>query len=199
MVPIQSLVNGGSSMAEEPDIDDLQRRMNGAVEVLRQEFSGLRTGRASTSLVEPIMVRAYDTEMPLNQVATVNVPEPRMISIQVWDKSQIKAVEKAIQNSGLGLNPIVDGQNLRIPIPELNEERRTELAKVAGKYSEQAKISVRNVRRDGMDKLKKLERSGDISEDDAKIWSDEIQQITDDMIKKIIEAHEVKESEILQV
>ena len=143
-------------MAEEPDIDDLQRRMNGAVEVLRQEFSGLRTGRASSSLVEPIMVQAYDTEMPLNQVATISVPEPRMISIQVWDKSQVKAVEKAIQNSGLGLNPIIDGQNLRIPIPELNEERRTELAKISGKYSEQAKISVRNVRRDGMDKLKKL-------------------------------------------
>ena len=186
-------------MAEEPDIDDLQRRMNGAVEVLRQEFSGLRTGRASTSLVEPIMVQAYDTEMPLNQVATINVPEPRMISIQVWDKSQVKAVEKAIQNSGLGLNPIMDGQNLRIPIPELNEERRTELAKIAGKYSEQAKISVRNVRRDGMDKLKKLERSGDMSEDDSRIWSDEIQQITDAMIKKIVETHEVKESEILQV
>ncbi|MDA0231594.1 MAG: ribosome recycling factor [Proteobacteria bacterium] len=186
-------------MAEEPDVDDLQRRMNGALEVLRQEFSGLRTGRASASLVEPIMVPAYDTEMPLNQVATVNVPEPRMISIQVWDKSQVKAVEKAIQNSGLGLNPVVDGQNLRIPIPELNEERRAELAKIAGKYGEKAKISVRNVRRDGMDKLKKLERSGDVSEDDAKIWSDEIQQITDDMIKKIVEAHESKESEILQV
>ena len=186
-------------MAEEPDVDDLQRRMNGALEVLRQEISGLRTGRASASLVEPIMVPAYDTEMPLNQVATVNVPEPRMISIQVWDKSQVKAVEKAIQNSGLGLNPVVDGQNLRIPIPELNEERRAELAKIAGKYGEKAKISVRNVRRDGMDKLKKLERSGDVSEDDAKIWSDEIQQITDDMIKKIVEAHESKESEILQV
>ena len=186
-------------MAEEPDIDDLQRRMNGAIEVLRQEFSGLRTGRASASLVEPIMVLAYETEMPMNQVATINVPEPRMISVQVWDKSQVKAVEKAIQNSGLGLNPIVDGQNLRIPIPELNEERRTELAKISGKYSEQAKISVRNVRRDGMDKLKKLERSGDVSEDNAKIWSDEIQQITDDMIKKIVEAHESKESEILQV
>ena len=186
-------------MAEEPDIDDLQRRMSGAVDVLRHEFSGLRTGRASASLVEPIMVQAYETEMPMNQVATVNVPEPRMISIQVWDKSQVKAVEKAIQNSGLGLNPIVDGQNLRIPIPELNEERRAELAKIAGKYSEQAKISVRNVRRDGMDKLKKLERSGDVSEDDAQIWSDEIQQITDDMIKKIVEAHESKESEILQV
>ena len=123
-------------MAEEPDIDDLQRRMNGAVEVLRQEFSGLRTGRASSSLVEPLMVHAYDTEMPLNQVATINVPEPRMISIQVWDKSQVKAVEKAIQNSGLGLNPIMDGQNLRIPIPELNEERRTELAKISGKVPE---------------------------------------------------------------
>ncbi|MDP6474612.1 MAG: ribosome recycling factor [Rhodospirillales bacterium] len=186
-------------MAEEPDIDDLQRRMNGALEVLRQEYSGLRTGRASASLVEPIVVAAYDTEMPLNQVATINVPEPRMISIQVWDKSQVKAVEKAIQSSGLGLNPIIDGQNLRIPIPELNEERRVELAKIAGKYAEQAKVSVRNVRHDGMNKLKKMERSGDVSEDDAHIWSDEIQQITDDVIKKIVETHESKESEILQV
>ncbi len=186
-------------MAEEPDIDDLQRRMNGALDVLRQEYSGLRTGRASASLVEPIVVVAYDAEMPLNQVATINVPEPRMISIQVWDKSQVRAVEKAIQNSGLGLNPIIDGQNLRIPIPELNEERRMELAKIAGKYSEQAKVSVRNVRRDGMDKLKKIEKAGDLSEDDAKIWSDEIQTMTDDVIKKIVEAHEGKESEILQV
>ena len=186
-------------MAEEPDIDDLQRRMNGALEVLRQEYSGLRTGRASASLVEPIVVQAYDTEMPLSQVATINVPEPRMISIQVWDKSQVKAVEKAIQNSGLGLNPIIDGQNLRVPIPELTEERRVELAKIAGKYAEQAKISVRNVRRDGMDKLKKLERAGDLSEDDGHIWSDEIQQITDDVIKQIVETHEGKKSEILQV
>ena len=186
-------------MAEEPDFDDLQRRMNGAIDVLRKEYGGLRTGRASASLVEPIMVMAYDTEMPLNQVATVNVPEPRMISIQVWDKSQVKAVEKAIQNSGLGLNPIIDGQNLRIPIPELNEERRLELAKIAGKYAEQAKVSVRNVRRDGMDKLKKLERAGNLSEDDAEIWSDEIQKMTDNMVKKIVETHEAKESEILQV
>lgn len=186
-------------MAEDPDIDDLQRRMNGALEVLRQEYSGLRTGRASASLVEPIVVAAYDSEMPLNQVATINVPEPRMISIQVWDKSQVRAVEKAIQNSGLGLNPIIDGQNLRIPIPELNEERRLELAKIAGKYCEQAKISVRNVRRDGMDKLKKLERAGDLSEDDAKLWSEEIQDMTDNVIKKIDENHESKESEILQV
>jgi ribosome recycling factor len=186
-------------MVEEPDIDDLQRRMNGALDVLRQEYSGLRTGRASASLVEPIMVVAYESEMPLNQVASINVPEPRMISVQVWDKSQVKAVEKAILNSGLGLNPIVDGQNLRIPIPELNEERRTELAKIAGKYSEQAKISVRNVRRDGMDKVKKMERASELSEDDAKIWSAEIQDMTDDIIKKIIETHESKESEILQV
>ena len=186
-------------MVEEPDFDDLQRRMNGALEVLRKEYGGLRTGRASASLVEPVVVLAYDAEMPLNQVATINVPEPRMISIQVWDKSQVKAVEKAIQNSGLGLNPIVDGQNLRIPIPELNEERRVELAKIAGKYAEQAKVSVRNVRRDGMDKLKKMERAGDLSKDDAEIWSDEIQQMTDDMVKKIVETHEAKESEILQV
>ena len=186
-------------MVEEPDFDDLQRRMNGALEVLRKEYGGLRTGRASASLVEPVVVLAYDAEMPLNQVATINVPEPRMISIQVWDKSQVKAVEKAIQNSGLGLNPIVDGQNLRIPIPELNEERRVELAKIAGKYAEQAKVSVRNVRRDGMDKLKKMERAGDLSKDDAEIWSDEVQQMTDDMVKKIVETHEAKESEILQV
>ena len=186
-------------MVEEPDFDDLQRRMNGALDVLRKEYGGLRTGRASASLVEPIMVLAYDTEMPLNQVATINVPEPRMISIQVWDKSQVKAVEKAIQNSELGLNPIIDGQSLRIPIPELNEERRVELAKIAGKYAEQAKVSVRNVRRDGMDKLKKMERAGNLSEDDAEIWSNEIQRMTDDMVKKIVETHEAKESEILQV
>jgi ribosome recycling factor len=186
-------------MAEEPDIDDLQRRMNGALDSLRLEFTGLRTGRASASLVDPIMVVAYDAEMPLNQVSTISVPEPRMISIQVWDKSQVRAVEKAIQNSGLGLNPIIDGQNLRIPIPELNEERRLELAKIAGKYSEQAKVSVRNVRRDGMDKLKKMERAGDLSEDDAKLWSDEVQSMTDTTIKKIVEMHEGKESEILQV
>jgi ribosome recycling factor len=186
-------------MAEELDIDDLQRRMNGALDSLRLEFTGLRTGRASASLVDPIMVVAYDAEMPLNQVSTISVPEPRMISIQVWDKSQVRAVEKAIQNSGLGLNPIIDGQNLRIPIPELNEERRLELAKIAGKYSEQAKVSVRNVRRDGMDKLKKMERAGDLSEDDAKLWSDEVQSMTDTTIKKVVEMHEGKESEILQV
>ena len=138
----------------DPDLDDLERRMKGAVEALRKELGGLRTGRASLSLLEPIVVEAYETEMPLNQVATINIPEPRMLSVQVWDRTQVKAVEKAIRSSDLGLNPIVDGQSLRIPIPELNEERRRELAKVAGKYAEQAKVAARNVRRDGMDQLK---------------------------------------------
>ena len=186
-------------MTEEPDIDDIQRRMGGAVEVLRKEYSGLRTGRASASLVEPILVEAYDSEMPLSQLATISVPEPRMVSIQVWDKLQVQAVEKAIRNSNLGLNPIIDGQHLRIPIPELTEERRIELAKVSGKYAEQAKISIRNIRRDGMEKLKRMERSGDLSEDDLKLWSDEIQIQTDNFIKRIVEMHEGKQNEILQV
>lgn len=186
-------------MTEEPDVDDLERRMNGALQVLKQEYSGLRTGRASASLVEPIMIEAYGSEMPLNQVSTINIPESRMISIQVWDKSQVAAVEKAIRGSDLGLNPVIDGQNIRIPIPELTEERRLELAKIAGKYSEQAKVSVRNVRRDGMDKLKRLEKAGQLSEDDAKLWSTEIQDITNNLINKITEAHEDKEREILQV
>lgn len=178
---------------------DLARRMKGAIEVLKHEFGGLRTGRASASLLEPINVEAYGSAMPMAQVGTINVPEPRMITVQVWDKANVKATEKAIRESDLGLNPQVDGQLIRVPIPELNEERRVELTKIAHKYAEQARVAVRNVRRDGMDKLKKLERSGDVSEDDAQIWSDEIQQITDDMIKKIVEAHESKESEILQV
>lgn len=183
----------------DPDLADLERRMNGAIEVLRKEFAGLRTGRASLSLLEPVMVEAYDTEMPLNQVATINVPEPRMLSVQVWDRGQVKAVEKAIRGSDLGLNPIVDGQSLRIPIPELNEERRHELAKIAGKYAEQAKVAVRNVRRDGMDQLKKMEKSGDLSEDEVRLWSDEIQEMTDGAIKKMTEMFEAKESEITQV
>ncbi len=173
--------------------------MNGAVEVLRKELAGLRTGRASLSLLEPIVVRAYDTEMPLNQVATINIPEPRMLTVQVWDRTQVQAVEKAIRSADLGLNPIVDGQSLRIPIPELNEERRHELAKIAGKYTEQAKVAVRNVRRDGMDQLKKMEKSGDLSEDESRLWSSEIQEMTDEVIKKITETFEVKEREITQV
>ncbi len=173
--------------------------MKGAVEVLRHEFAGLRTGRASVSLLEPVVVSAYGAEMPLNQVATIGVPEPRMLSVQVWDRGQVQAVEKAIQSSGLGLNPIIEGQTLRIPIPELNEERRGELARVAAKYAEQAKVSVRNVRRAGMDQLKKMEKSSELSKDDSRVWSDEIQKMTDDTIKVMIEMYEAKEKEILQV
>ena len=183
----------------DPDLDDLERRMNGAVEALRKELGGLRTGRASLSLLEPIVVEAYETEMPLNQVATINIPEPRMLSVQVWDKTQVKAVEKAIRSSDLGLNPIVDGQSLRIPIPELNEERRRELAKVAAKYAEQAKVAVRNVRRDGMDQLKRMERSSELGEDESRFWADEIQEMTDGFVKKLTEMFEAKEQEILQV
>lgn len=183
----------------DPDLDDLERRMSGAVDVLRKELGGLRTGRASSSLLEPIVVRAYDTDMPLNQLATINVPEPRMLSVQVWDRSQVAAVEKAIRSADLGLNPIVDGQSLRIPIPELNEERRRELAKVAGRYAEQAKVAVRNVRRDGMEQLRKMERSGDLSEDESRLWSQEIQEMTDAAVKKMTEMFETKEREITQV
>lgn len=183
----------------DPDLDDLERRMNGAVDVLRKELGGLRTGRASSSLLEPIVVRAYDTDMPLNQLATINVPEPRMLSVQVWDRSQVAAVEKAIRSADLGLNPIVDGQSLRIPIPELNEERRRELARVAGRYAEQAKVAVRNVRRDGMEQLRKMERSGDLSEDESRLWSQEIQEMTDAVVKKMTGMFETKEREITQV
>jgi ribosome recycling factor len=183
----------------DPDLDDLERRMNGAVEALRKELGGLRTGRASLSLLEPIVVEAYETEMPLNQVATINVPEPRMLSVQVWDKTQVKAVDKAIRSSDLGLNPIVDGQTLRIPIPELNEERRRELARVAAKYAEQAKVAVRNVRRDGMDQLKKMERASELGEDESRLWAAEIQEMTDGFVSKMTEMFEAKEQEILQV
>ena len=183
----------------DPDLEDLERRMNGAVEALRKELAGLRTGRASLSLLEPITVVAYETEMPLNQVASINIPEPRMLTVQVWDKTQVKAVEKAIRSSDLGLNPIVDGQSLRIPIPELNEERRGELAKVAAKYAEQAKVAARNVRRDGMDQLKKMERAGELGEDDSRLWASEIQEMTDGIVKKLTEMFEAKEREIMQV
>jgi len=186
-------------MAEEPDLDDLQRRMEGAVDVLKRDFGGLRTGRASVSLVDPIIVDAYGAATPLNQIATVSVPESRLIGIQVWDKSLVQSVEKAIRNSGLGLNPAVEGQLIRIPIPELNEERRVELGKIAGKYSEQARIAVRNVRRDGMDGLKKMEKDGEMSQDDHKFYGDEIQEMTDSTIAKIDKALATKEVEIMQV
>lgn len=181
------------------DIKDLQRRMEGAVTTLKQEFGGLRTGRASASLVEPVTVEAYGSQMPINQVATVSVPESRMISLQVWDKSMVRAVEKAIRNAGLGLNPVVDGQNVRIPIPPLNEERRVELTKVAGKYAEQARVAVRNVRRDGMDKLKRLEKEGHMGQDEHKGWSEKVQKLTDETIARIDEALAAKETEIMQV
>jgi ribosome recycling factor len=173
--------------------------MKGAVEVLRQEFGGLRTGRASASLLEPIVVQAYGATMPINQVATVAVPEPRMISVQVWDKANVGAVERAIRESGLGLNPIIDGQLLRLPIPELTEERRQDLVKIAHKYAEQAKVAVRNVRRDGMDQLKKMEKDGDISQDDHRLWADEVQALTDTAVEDIDQALATKEKEIMQV
>ncbi|MFP6730934.1 MAG: ribosome recycling factor [Alphaproteobacteria bacterium] len=186
-------------MAEEPDIDDIQRRMDGALEVLRREYGGLRTGRASISLLDTVIVEAYESEMPLNQMASVSVPEARMLSVQVWDKSMVKAVEKAVMNAGLGLNPVVDGQTVRVPIPELNEERREELSRVAAKYAEQARIAVRNVRRDGMDTLKNMEKDGELSQDDQHIWGDEIQSITDDHIAKIDDTLTAKQQDIMQV
>lgn len=181
------------------DEDDLKRRMQGALSVLKTEFAGLRTGRASASMMEPIHVDAYGQAMPISQVATVSVPEPRMIAVQVWDKTMVAAVEKAIRESNLGLNPVVDGQLLRLPIPELNQERRQELIKVAHKYAEQAKVAIRHVRRDGMDTAKKLEKDGDISQDDSRVASDEIQKLTDNMIKEVDSMLEKKEQEISQV
>lgn len=183
----------------EPDIKGIERRMDGAVETLRKEYGGLRTGRASASLLDPVTVEAYGSSMPLNQVANVSVPEPRLITVSVWDRSMVKAVEKAIRDAGLGLNPQSDGQTIRVPIPELNQERRQELAKVAAKYAEQARVAVRNVRRDGMDSLKKMLKDGELSEDEQKVWSDKVQAITDAHIKKIDEALATKEKEIMQV
>lgn len=182
----------------EIDLDDLRRRMEGALNVLRQEFASLRTGRASAAMLDPIHVEAYGASMPLNQVATINVPEPRMISVNVWDKSLVGAVEKAIRTSGLGINPVVEGTLIRLPIPELNEERRRELAKVASQYAESARVAIRNVRRDGMDQIKKAAAAG-MSEDEQKIYHDEIQELTDEMIKKVDAMLEAKQEEILQV
>lgn len=181
------------------DVKDLQRRMAGAVSVLRKEFGGLRTGRASAALLDPIMVNAYGSQMPLNQVATVSVPEPRLISVQVWDRSLVNAVDRAIRESDLGLNPVVEGQTLRLPIPELNQERRQEIVKVAHKYAEQARVAVRNVRRDGMEHLKRLEKEGAIGKDDHHTLSAQVQALTDATIKEIDEVLAGKEAEIMQV
>ena len=186
-------------MAEEPDLDDLERRMDGALKTLVKEFQGLRAGRASTALLEPIVVDAYGQKMPIAQLGTIGVPEPRMLTVQVWDKTMSRAVEKAIRESELGLNPQGEGQLIRIPIPDLSEERRTELSKVASKYAESARIAVRNVRRDGMESLKKLERDGDLSQDDRHLYEGEIQDMTDRHIKKVDEALTGKEKEIMQV
>jgi len=183
----------------DPDIDDIERRMNGAFEVLKSEFAGLRTGRAAPALLEPITVDAYGSKMPMNQVGTISAPDARMLSVQVWDNSLVSSVEKAIRDSDLGLNPQTEGNVVRVPVPQLSEERRVEMTKVASKYAEQARVAVRNVRRDGIDMLKKMEKDGEISQDEQHAWADEVQQLTDKTIKAIDEAVETKEAEILQV
>ena len=183
----------------DPDVDDLKRRMNGAIEVLTDEFGGLRTGRASPALLEPIQVMAYGSNMPMNQVGTISAQDSRMLTVQVWDNSLIGAVEKAIRDSALGLNPQTEGNVVRVPVPQLSEERRVEMTKVAGKYAEQARIAVRNVRRDGIDMLKKKEKASEISQDEQRAWTEEIQKLTDSSIKTIDEAVTSKEAEILQV
>jgi ribosome recycling factor len=182
----------------EIDLEDLERRMDGALAVLRGEFASLRTGRASGSMLDPIQVSAYGSMMPLNQCATINVPEPRMITVSVWDKTLIGAVEKALRTSSLGINPVVEGTLMRLPIPELNEERRRELTKVAGHYAEGARVAIRNVRRDGMDRIKKANTAG-MSEDEQKLYHDEIQELTDTAIKKVDESLSAKQEEIMQV
>jgi ribosome recycling factor len=181
------------------DKADLERRMDGAIDNLKKEFSGLRTGRASVNLLDPVVVDAYGSKMPLNQVGTVSAPEPRLLSVQVWDAGMVKAVEKAIRDSGLGLNPMPEGNTIRIPLPDLNEERRAELVKVAGKYSEASRVSVRNIRRDGMDALKKMEKDSEISEDDHKRMSEEVQKLTDEKIAIIDQAFADKEKDIMAV
>ena len=180
------------------DTDDLQRRMNGAMASLKTEFSSLRTGRASASMLDPILVDAYGSPTPINQLGTVNVPEPRMVTVNVWDKGLVTIVDKAIRESGLGINPQLNGTIIMLPIPELNEERRSELTKVASQYAESARISVRNVRRDGMEQIKKAKLDG-MSEDDQKLWEEEVQEITNASIKAIDEALESKQAEVMKV
>ncbi len=181
------------------DKDGMNRRMNGAVSTLKAEFAGLRTGRASTALLDPVTVEAYGSAMPIGQIGTVSAPEPRLLTVQVWDKALVKTADKAIRDAGLGLNPQVDGQLLRIPIPELNEERRKELAKLAHKYAEQARVAVRNVRRDGMEILKRLEKDHKIGQDEHHKLGEELQKLTDAHIRDIDQALHAKEQEIMQV
>lgn len=183
----------------EPDMADLRRRMDGAVDVLRQELGGLRTGRASPALLEPVTVDAYGARMPMNQVGTISAPDARLLSVQVWDQSLVAAVERAIRDADLGLNPQTEGAVIRIPIPQLSEERRAELAKVAAGYAEQAKVAVRNIRRDGIDFLKRSERDGEMSQDEHRAWADEIQEMTDQVVKEIDGLFKSREAEIMQV
>jgi ribosome recycling factor len=180
------------------DTDDLQRRMDGAMASLKTEFASLRTGRASSSMLDPIVVEAYGSQTPINQLGTINVPEPRMVTINVWDKSMVGKVEKAIRESGLGINPQLNGTIIMLPIPELNEERRRELTRVAAQYAEHARVAVRNIRRDGMDQVKKAKADG-MSEDDQKFWEAEVQELTDKAIKAVDAALENKQAEIMQV
>jgi ribosome recycling factor len=187
------------STAEKPVLSKYRDRMDKAVAALKDEFASLRTGRASSSLLDQINVEAYGSTMPINQVAAISVPEPRMITVNVWDKGMVVSVEKAIRSSNLGLNPVVDGQSLRIPIPPLTEERRKDLAKVAGKYAEQQKVAVRNVRRDANDDLKKAEKDGAINQDEHKRMEAEVQKLTDEAIKRVDEALKTKEQEIMHV
>ena len=186
-------------MSQSFDLADLKRRMDGAIAAFKGDLAGLRTGRASPSLLDPIMVEAYGSQMPLNQVGTISVPEPRMLAVSVWDKSMVSAVEKAIRESSLGLNPMTDGTTVRVPLPELNEERRRELVKIAHQYAESARVAARHVRRDGMDTLKRLEKDGEISQDDSRSKSDEVQKATDKTIEEIDALLEAKEQEIMQV
>ncbi|MEM5500834.1 MULTISPECIES: ribosome recycling factor [Ahrensia] len=186
-------------MSNEYDLADLKRRMEGAINAFSGDLAGLRTGRASASLLDPIMIDAYGSQMPITQVANVTVPEPRMLAVNVWDKGMVSAVEKAIRESTLGLNPMTDGTTVRVPLPELNEERRRELVKVANQYAENARIAVRHVRRDGMDILKKLEKDGDLGKDEARAESESVQKQTDGFIERIDKMLTEKEQEILQV
>ena len=187
-------------MAEEfiIDTDDLQRRMDGALSAVKGEFASLRTGRASSSMLDPITLEVYGQKTPLNQLGTINVPEPRMVTVNVWDKTNVPLVEKAIRESGLGINPQLNGTIIMLPIPELNEERRRELSKVAGQYAESARVAVRNIRRDGMDQIKKAKSDG-MSEDDQKFWEEAVQELTDTTIKLLDETLESKQAEIMQV
>ncbi|MGY5805887.1 ribosome recycling factor [Rhizobium hainanense] len=186
-------------MSEASDLKELKRRMDGAIAAFKSDIASLRTGRASANILDPVTIEAYGSRMPLNQVANITVPEPRMLTVSVWDKSMVSAVERAIRESNLGLNPIVDGQNLRIPLPELNEERRRSLVKVAHEYAEKAKVAIRHVRRDGMDGLKKAEKDGVIGQDESRSLSERVQKMTDETISEIDRLLADKEKEIMQV